>query len=407
MRLEDLANTGLRALSGNRMRSALTVLGIVVGVAAVIATLAVGQGASESVRAQIRQLGANTLTIMPGTVRMGPAMGGAGGGRTLTPEDATAIARECSAVAAVAPSVRTSAQLVVGSQNWNTQIEGTTAAIVSVRRWALASGRFLTDADVRGASKVVVLGATVAKELFGGSGAGATGQQVRLRGIPFRVVGVLVAKGGQGPGGDQDDVAFVPLTTAQRRLMGVTHIGSITVSAVSEARSDEAQAQITALLRQRHHLRADEDADFSIFSQQEIANTMGSVTRMLTLLLAAVAAVSLLVGGIGIMNIMLVSVTERTREIGIRRAMGARRHDILSQFLIEATALSLAGGILGVLTGILASALVAAFANWPVVVQPGGVLLACSFATLIGLFFGWYPAQRAARLDPMEALRYE
>jgi putative ABC transport system permease protein len=405
MRLEDLTRTGFGSLASNRMRSTLTVLGIVVGVAAVIATLSVGEGASASVQAQIRALGTNTLTIVPGSVAMGPAMGGAGGLRTLTSEDATAIAREVPAVTAVAPAVRTAGQLVAGHQNWSTQIQGVTPEAATVRRWQLRSGRFVAAGDVRAASKFVVLGATVARRLFGGTD--PVGSQVRLEGMPFRVIGVLVAKGGQGPGGDQDDAALIPITTAQRRVMGITHLGSITVSVADESRTDQAIAGITEVLRRRHRLREGEDADFMIFSQQEMANAMGSTTRSLTVLLAAIAAVSLLVGGIGVMNIMLVSVTERTREIGIRRALGARRGDIRTQFLLEAAVLALAGGVLGVLLGVGVSAGVATFARWPVVVQPAGVLLACAFAALIGLFFGWYPAQRAARLEPVEALRYE
>ena len=405
MIFSSLLALGVQALSRNRLRSALTVLGIVIGVAAVIATLAIGQGARAAVQAQIRALGANVLTVLPGTMTAGGVRMGSGSTITLTPDDAIAIRRECPALAAVAPAVRTTAQLVAANQNWSTQVQGTTADYPIIRSWPVADGVFISDSDVRGAAKVCVLGQKVAQALF--QGADPIGQTIRIKNIPFRVVGVMSLKGGTGFGGDQDDVVFIPLTTAQHKLLGITHVNSILVSAVSEPQVDQAVTQITELLRQRHKIRPGTDDDFFIFNQKDIATTAESSSKVMTLLLASIAAVSLLVGGIGIMNIMLVSVTERTREIGIRRAIGAKRNDILLQFLVEAAFLSLAGGALGVALGILSAVLVTQIARWPTMIQPSSVLLAFGFASLVGLFFGFYPARRASKLDPIDALRYE
>jgi len=405
MSLTELFALGLQALSRNRIRSALTVLGIVIGVAAVIATLAIGQGAREAVQAQIRSLGANTLTVMSGTITASGARMSAGSNNTLTAEDAEAIKRECPAVQAVAPTVRTSAQAVYGANNWATQVQGTTADFPIVRAWPVASGVFVTDSDVRGAAKVCVLGAEVALQLYGD--ADPIGSTVRIKDMPFRVVGVMGVKGGQGWGGSQDDVILVPLTTAMRKLMSRTSVNAIAVSAVSEREVPAASEQITELLRQRHRIRPGADQDFFLFTQQEIASSAAETSKVMTLLLASIAAVSLMVGGIGIMNIMLVSVTERTREIGIRRAIGARRRDIMMQFLAESAFLSLAGGALGVALGIGAATAVTQIARWPTMIQPAAVILAFGFSTAIGIFFGYYPALRASGLDPVEALRYE
>jgi len=396
---------GWQALSRNRLRSGLTVLGIVIGVAAVIATLAIGQGARDAVQAQIRALGANTLTVIPGTITAGGARMGMGGTTTLIPEDADAIRTECPAVAAVAPIVRRGQQVVYGNANWGTNVQGTSAEYVEIRAWPVQDGAMFSDADVRGAAKVAVLGSKVKEQLFGD--ADAIGQVVRIKDIPFRVVGVLSYKGGQTFGGDQDDTVLVPYTTAQRRLLGITHLNNIMVSAVTEASVPQAVQQITELLRQRHRIRPGMDDDFFLFTQLEMQTTAESTSKVMTTLLASIAAVSLLVGGIGIMNIMLVSVTERTKEIGLRRALGARRHDILVQFLAEASFLSFAGGVIGVGIGLSAARLLTSFARWPTQVQPQVVVLALAFASLVGIFFGWYPARRAARLDVIEALRYE
>jgi putative ABC transport system permease protein len=405
MNTSELLVVGLQALSRNRMRSALTMLGIVIGVAAVIATLAIGQGARSAVQSQISALGANVLTVIPGTVTAGGVRMGMGNTTTLLPEDADAIRRECPAVVAVAPTVRTAAQVVYGSQNWGTSIQGTTPDFAIIRQWPVDDGVFITDSDVRGSAKVAVIGKNVVDNLFGADD--PVGATIRIKDIPFKVVGVLSYKGGGGMGGNQDDVIIIPLTTAQHRLMGITNVNSISVSAASESRVTEASDQITDLLRDRHKIRPGGDQDFFIFTQMAIASSAEETSKVMTMLLASIAAVSLLVGGIGIMNIMLVSVTERTREIGIRRAIGARRVDILLQFLVEAAFLSLAGGALGVALGVVTATLVSAIARWPTLIQPGAVLLAFGFASLVGVFFGFYPARRASALDPIEALRYE
>ena len=405
MTLTGLLALGAQALTRNRLRSVLTTLGIVIGVAAVIATLAIGQGARAAVQAQIRALGANTMTVIPGTITAGGARGGMGSITTMTPEDAAAIKVECPAVDAVAPGVRTLAQVVFGNTNWSTTIQGTTADFGAIRQWPVESGVFLTDSDVRGGAKVCVLGKNVAQQLFAGTD--PVGAIVRIKDIPFRVVGVLSFKGGTGWGGDQDDTVLIPLTTAQHRLIGITHVNYIIVAAQTESEVSNAVTQITALLRQRHRIRAGDNDDFFIRTQLEASNVAEETSKVMTMLLASVAAVSLIVGGLGIMNIMLVSVTERTREIGIRRAIGARRSDILLQFLAEAAFLSLAGGALGVALGVATARIVSSVARWPTLVEPQAVMLAFGFATAVGLFFGFYPARRASLLDPVEALRYE
>ena len=405
MSLSLLLSLGWQALKRNRLRSGLTVLGIVIGVAAVIATLAIGQGARAAVQAQIRALGANTLTVIPGTVTAGGARMGMGGNTTHTADDADAIRAECAAVAAVAPVVRRGLQVVSGNANWGTSVQGTSAEFVDIRAWPLQDGGMFSDSDVRGAAKVAVLGSKVKEQLFGDQS--PINHVVRIKDIPFRVVGVLSYKGGQTFGGDQDDIVLVPYTTAQRRLLGITYLNNVMVSAVSERSVPEAVQQITDLLRQRHRIRPGMDDDFFLFTQLEMQTTAESTSRVMTTLLASIAAVSLLVGGIGIMNIMLVSVTERTKEIGLRRALGAKRKDIRVQFLAEATFLSLAGGVLGVAIGLTTARLLTGIARWPTQVQPEVVMLAMAFASLVGVFFGWYPANRAARLDVIEALRYE
>jgi putative ABC transport system permease protein len=403
--LAMLLQLGLQALTRNRMRAGLTVLGIVIGVAAVIATLAIGQGAREAVQRQIRGLGANVLTVRPGTVTAGGARMGMGGVTSMTAEDADAIRRECPAVVAVSPLVQRGVQVVFGNMNWGTNVQGVSPEYLEIRQWPVGDGAMFTDADVRGSAKVCVIGAKVREQLFGD--ADPVGATIRIKDIPFRVVGVLSFKGGQGMGGDQDDVVMAPWTTIQSRLLGITHVNGLTVSAASERQVEEARTQITDLLRQRHRIRQGMDDDFFIYTQLDIASTAESTSKVMTTLLASVAAVSLLVGGIGIMNIMLVSVTERTREIGIRRAIGATRRDILLQFLAEAVFLSLAGGAIGVAIGITAATIITNIARWPTQVQPEVVMLAMGFASLVGVFFGFYPAKRAADLDVIESLRYE
>ncbi|HTR96942.1 MAG TPA: ABC transporter permease [Candidatus Acidoferrales bacterium] len=405
MQIGQLIGLGLTALTRNRMRSALTVLGIVIGVAAVIATLAIGQGARAAVQAQINNLGANVITVMPGTLTASGARLGMGATQTLIPADADAIAKECPAVASLSPMVRRNAQVVYSNQNWATTIQGCGPSYLDIRQWPVEDGSMFTDSDVRGAANVAVLGSKVRDQLF--NGASPLGSTIRINNMPFRVVGVLTSKGGQGMMGDQDDVVLVPWSTAQRKLAGITYLQNITLSATSEAAVNAAQQQISELLRQRHRIRPGDNDDWMFFTQQDIASAAETTSKAMTLLLASIAAVSLLVGGIGIMNIMLVSVTERTREIGIRRAIGARRLDILMQFLVEAVFLSLAGGAIGVAIGVFTAKAVTTFARWPTQVEPQVVMIALGFASLVGVFFGFYPAKRAADLDVIESLRYE
>ncbi len=404
MTLGSLVPIGLDALTRNRMRSTLTVLGIVIGVAAVIATLAIGQGARSAVQANIRAMGSNVIMIIPGTVTAGGAHGAMGGNTSFTEDDVAAIKRECPAIAAVSPAVRTFAQVVAGDQNWQTSVQGVAPDFAEIRAWTVKDGVFITDSDVRGAAKVCVLGNSVVNQLFGD--ADAVGATVRIKDMPFKVVGTLEPKGSSGHD-DQDDVILAPFSTVQRKFLKITYVQSAVASAVNERSVTEAVAQITDLLRQRHRIRPGDNDDFFIRTQLDIASTAESTSKVMTTLLASIAAVSLLVGGIGIMNIMLVSVTERTREIGVRRAVGARRTDILLQFLVESAFLSLGGGVIGVVLGAAAARAVSAFAHWPTVIQPGAVVIAFTFASLIGLFFGFYPARRAAALDPVESLRYE
>jgi putative ABC transport system permease protein len=399
-----ILKVGMKAIARNKMRAVLTALGIIIGVACVIAMIGVGQGSQAAIQAQISALGTNFLMIFPGVATQSGARIFTGQS-TITEDDVAAVKAECPAVAYVSPVSRSAAQVVGGNLNWGTSIQGVGVEWPFVRSWNVEKGAFFGDSEVRAAAKVCVLGATVANALF--EGQDPTGQMVRIKNFPFRVVGVLEAKGGSTMGQDQDDVVIAPYTTVMRLLKGSTKIDMFMASAVSRAAVDEAQKQIDALLRQRHRLQPGQDSDFMIRSQQEIAQTADQTSKTLSLLLASAASISLLVGGIGIMNIMLVSVTERTREIGIRMAIGAKGRDILTQFLIEALTLSIAGGAIGIALGIGASRVLAWKAQWPILLSPGAVFLAFGFSAAIGVFFGFYPAQKASRLDPIEALRYE
>jgi len=397
-----------RALSVNKMRSALTMLGIIIGVAAVIAMLAVGTGASQRITEQIESIGSNLLIILPGATTSGGVRMGAGTQTTLTLGDANAIKKDCPAVAFIAPVLSGAAQLVYGHLNWSTGIQGTTADMLSVRDWPLSHGRPFTDQDVKIASKVCLLGQTVTDNLFGDQD--PTGLVIRIKNIPFRVLGVLDVKGQSPTGQDQDDTVYVPVTTAQKRLFGTAFPGMVRVIMVKAKTTDEldsAQSQIEALLRQRHHITQKQDNDFTVRNLTQIMQATEQSSKVMTLLLAAIASVSLLVGGIGIMNIMLVSVTERTREIGIRMAVGAKTRAIRTQFIMEALSLSLLGGISGILVGVLVSKVVSAAAGWSTVVSPISIVLAFGFSALVGIFFGYYPAYKASLLDPIQALRYE
>ena len=405
MNVLSVLRVALRAMQRNKMRTSLTMLGIIIGVAAVVATLAIGQGARASVESQIQSLGTNMIMIFSGSMRRGGAHGGMGSSVRLTVEDGDAIRAEVSGVEAVAPTVRTGGQIVHEELNWNSSIQGVSPEFSTVRNWHVAEGAMITDADVRGAAKVAVLGRTTADELF--SGQDPVGQTIRINNLPFKVIGILERKGGSAMGQDQDDLVLAPYTTVQKKLMGVTHINALLVSAESPEIVALVEEDITRLLRQRHRIGPDEDDDFVIRTQAEFAETAAETSRVMTTLLGSIAAVSLLVGGIGIMNIMLVSVTERTREIGIRMAVGARGRDIMLQFLVEAGVISLSGGVLGALLGIAAARALSGIANWPTLVSPASIALAFLFSLAIGVFFGFYPARQAARLDPIQALRYE
>jgi putative ABC transport system permease protein len=399
-----ILRVGLKAIARNKMRSALTALGIIIGVACVIAMVGVGKGSQAAIQSQINALGTNFLMVFPGVATQSGARIFTGES-TLTEEDVAAVRAEAPSVAYVSPTSRSGAQVVYGNSNWGTQVQGVGIEWPFIRSWNVAQGNFFGESEVRSATKVVVLGSTVATALFGDqSPIGAT---VRIKNFPFRVIGVLETKGGSTQGQDQDDTVVAPYTTVMRLLKGRNRIDMFMASAVSQDAVEQAQTEIDALLRQRHRLPAGGDADFMVRSQQEIAQTANETSRTLSILLASAASISLLVGGIGIMNIMLVSVTERTREIGIRMAIGAKGKDILTQFLVEALTLSIAGGLIGILLGVGASRILAWKANWNIALPPESILLAFGFSAAIGVFFGFYPARKASRLDPIEALRYE
>jgi putative ABC transport system permease protein len=410
MNLLAAIRSALRALTTNTLRSLLTMLGIIIGVAAVITMIAIGSGAQRRVEEQIKSLGSNIMLVLPGALSQSGVRLGAQTGQTLTEEDAKAIALEVPEVQAAAPSSRTGVQVVAGNTNWSTQSFGTTPEYLEVRDWTLSGGRMFDAAEVAGSAKVAVLGQTVVQQLFGDLD--PIDQVIRVKRVPLTVVGVLARKGQNSLGQDQDDVVIVPISTQRNRIQGggagrLKRVQSISVK-VREGQSMQlAEESIRELLRQRHRLQAGADDDFSIRNLTEMLAAQEESSRVMTLLLAAVAGVSLVVGGIGIMNIMLVSVTERTREIGLRMAVGARGKDILGQFLIEAVTLSLVGGAIGVVLGALATWAVGAFAGWQVALSPQAVLLAVGFSAAVGVFFGFYPARRAAALLPIQALRYE
>ena len=410
MNLLALLRVALRALAVNKLRSLLTMLGIIIGVGAVIVMIAVGSGAQARVEEQIRSLGSNLLLILSGATTSGGVRMGFGSNLTLTEDDAAAIPREIPEVMA-APALRGSAQIVWGNQNWSTIIFGVTPEYLEVRQWEIAAGRSFDATDMAGAAKVCLIGQTVARQLFGG--VDPVGQSIRVRRVPFTVIGVLVGKGQSMMGSDQDDLVIMPISTARKRVLGAANlakqrsVGTIWVKVPEGNDMKAAEEQVRALLRQRHRLQPGQDDDFSLRNLEEVAAAQEASSRVLALLLAAVASVSLVVGGIGIMNIMLVSVTERTREIGLRRAVGARTRDILGQFLVEAVTLSLIGGLAGILLGVGAAYAIAQFAGWRIVLSPDAVILAVAFAFAIGVFFGFYPARKAAYLNPVEALRFE
>ena len=401
---------GLTALRANRLRSALTMLGIVIGVAAVIAMVAVGSGATERIQQQIEAIGSNLILVIPGSITSNGVRLGSGATVTLSEDDARAIASECPAVAEVAPTVRGGAQVTYGNNNWATSIVGTTPDYLTIRDQTVVRGDPFSADDGSSGTKVALLGGTVSQNLFGS--ADPTGQTIRIKNVPFTVDGVLSAKGQSPTGQDQDDVILIPISTAKRQVVGASQanagsIGAIMVQAVDAHSMDEAQSEIEALVRQRHRIQPGQDDDFTVRNLSDVFSAQESSARVMSILLGAIASVSLVVGGIGIMNIMLVSVTERTREIGLRIAIGARTRDLLAQFLVEAVTLSILGGIAGILVGVTASALISHFAGWNTLVSPTAIALAFVFSALVGVFFGYYPARKAALLDPIEALRFE
>jgi putative ABC transport system permease protein len=405
MRLGSTFTVAGRALRKNKLRSVLTALGIIIGVGAVIAMVSIGNGAKAQVQAQIASLGQNILQVFSGSITASGIRTGFGGAGTLKIEDAEAIRREVPGVAAVSEEVSSTAQVAAGNQNWFTRILGESAEYFDIRQWPIAAGAAYSSQDVRSANKVCVIGHTAAYNIFGDED--PVGQVLRIKGVPFVVTGVLTQKGFSLQGTDQDDVVIMPYTSAMKRVAGGTTLRNINVQIVSEDQIESAQQQIVSLLRQRHNIRSGRDDDFTVRNQQEVADTANATANVMTGLLFAVACVSLVVGGIGIMNIMLVSVTERTREIGVRLAVGAHGRDILTQFLIEAVVLSAMGGVIGIAAGIVASKVISMIKNWPTVISPLWMLIAFLVSAAVGVFFGFYPAREAARLDPIDALRYE
>jgi len=403
----NIIRVAFRALQRNKMRAALTMLGIIIGVSAVVAMVSIGQGAQAAVQAQIESIGTNLLFVSAGAQNVGGVRSGTGdsGTNTLTVEDLEAIRREVPSVSMVTPTVNARGQLVSGNMNWNTSIQGVSEQYPEVRKWTVQSGEFFSDSDVRTAARVVVVGQTIADNLF--PGADAVGQTIRVQNLPFRVIGVMAKKGQDQQGRDQDDIAFTPYTTVQKKILGSPRLQVAYVSAVSPDATYTAEQQITDLLRQRHKLTPNEPNDFTVRNMSDIAEAANETNSTMTLLLACIAGVSLMVGGIGIMNIMLVSVTERTREIGIRMAIGARSSAVRSQFLIESVVLSLTGGLFGIILGVAVSLAIPAMLGWPTLISTMAIVGSVIFSAAVGIFFGYYPARKAAALDPIEALRYE
>lgn len=405
MKVDSTFKIAFRALRRNKLRSVLTALGIIIGVGAVIAMVSIGNGAKAQVEQQIASLGENVILIFSGSVTSSGIRTGWGSAGTLKIEDAEAIRREVPGVIAVSEEVVSTSQVSAGNQNWFTRVYGESPEYFDIRQWPLNDGAIFTPQDVRSANKVCVIGRTTAAQIFGSDN--PIGQVLRVKGVPFLVTGVLTPKGLSPQGTDQDDIVIMPYTSAMKRVIGGSTLRAINVQVASPNDLAPAQQQITDLLRQRHNIRAGRDDDFTVRNQQEIAETATATSRVMTLLLGAIASVSLIVGGIGIMNIMLVSVTERTREIGVRLAVGAHGRDILTQFLIEAVTLSVIGGVIGILLGLGTSHMLSAFAHWPTLISIPSIIAAFFVSAAVGIFFGFYPAREAARLDPIEALRYE
>lgn len=406
MNFTNLFRIALKALGNNKMRGFLTMLGIIIGVASVITMLAIGQGSKRSIKAQISEMGSNMIMIHPGADMRGGVRQDPAAMQSLKLEDYKAIVNETRYVAACSPSVSSSGQTIFGANNYPTSIYGVTLDYLDIRKYSIAEGDMFGEQDIVSSAKVCVVGKTIVENLFN-NGENPIGKIIRFGKIPFRIIGVLTSKGYNTMGMDQDDLILAPYTTIQKRVLAITHLQSIFCSALSEGQTEDAEEEISSILRRNHRLRDTDDDDFNIRSQQELSSMMNSTSDMMTVLLACIAGISLLVGGIGIMNIMYVSVTERTREIGLRMSIGAKGRDILAQFLIEAILISVTGGLIGVVFGIGASWTVKLFAGWPVYVEWYSVILSFVVCTVTGIFFGWYPAQKASGLDPIEAIRYE
>jgi putative ABC transport system permease protein len=406
MSIKNLFKIAMNALLRNKFRAFLTMLGIIIGVASVIAMLGIGQGSKLSIQQQIAGMGLNLVTVVPGSQQRGGVQFGAATMQSLKETDVDAILSECTAVLAATPEVRGNGQVVFGALNWPTSLYGENESYLQIRERSVVNGRMFTDKEISSAAKVCLVGQTVIKNLFG-EGADPVGQVIRFKKIPFLIIGVLDPKGLNTFGQDQDDLLLAPYTTVQKRVQAITWVNSIYTSAVDAGSTDQAATQITETLRRHHKIKASDQDDFTIRNQAELLSTFSSVSNILTVLLGAIAGISLLVGGIGIMNIMYVSVTERTREIGLRMAIGGKGRDILMQFLAESMLLSITGGVIGILVGIAASKIIGSAMSWPVVVLPSSEVLSFAVCTIIGIFFGWYPAKKAASLDPIDALRYE
>jgi putative ABC transport system permease protein len=407
MNYTNLTKIAFNAIRRNKMRAFLTMLGIIIGVASVITMLAIGQGSKKSIQDQVSSMGTNMLTVMPGLQQRGGVQMGNSSSQSLTLADIDVIKKSCPSINLVSPEVRSSGQVIAGNSNSLTTIYGVSDDYLKIKKISVKDGRMFTEKEIKSSAKVCLLGKTVIKNLFGSDTYNPIGQTIRFKSIPIKVIGVLSEKGQNTFGQDQDDVIISPYTTVQKRILAITHIQTIYTSAISEEKSTLAADELATALRTSHKLKDGDDDDFTVRSQAELVKTFSSISNVLTILLGAIAGISLLVGGIGIMNIMYVSVTERIREIGLRMAIGGRGFDILMQFLMEAVLLSVIGGILGILLGIGASKLVAIITSWPVEVMPSSIILSFLVCTIIGVFFGWYPARKAANLDPIEALRYE
>ena len=402
----NLFKIALRALANNKLRAFLTMLGIIIGVASVIAMLAIGQGSKRSIQQQISEMGSNMIMIHPGAEMRGGVRQDPSAMQTLKLENYEKLSEECTYLSGISPNVSSSGQLVAGSNNYPSSVSGVSIDYLNIRQLSVEQGEMFSENDIRTAAKVCVIGKTIVDNLFP-DGSDPIGKVIRCNQIPMRVVGVLKSKGYNSMGQDQDDVVLAPYTTVMKRLLAQTYLGGIFASALTEDMTEEAVEEITSILRREHKLKATDDDDFTIRTQQELSSMLNTTTDLMTTLLACIAGISLVVGGIGIMNIMYVSVTERTREIGLRMSVGARGVDILSQFLIEAILISITGGVIGVIIGCGASFMIKSIAHWPVFIQPWSVLLSFAVCTITGVFFGWYPAKKAVDLDPIDAIRYE